>query len=53
MVISTEPVSKRFGLVKIKAGEYFNRPGEIGSAFHGAGRNTMEYFKFFRFHLEG
>jgi hypothetical protein len=27
--ISTEPISKRFSLVKIKAGEYFNRKNTL------------------------
>jgi len=28
-ILNTEPISKRFSLVKVKAGEYFNRKNTL------------------------
>jgi hypothetical protein len=46
--LNSETFEKRFppsAGFKIKAYEDFSHPRGIGYAFHGADRNTLEYFK--------
>jgi hypothetical protein len=43
--IKYETLEKYSILFKSKAGDNFNRPRGMGSAFHRAGRHTLKYFE--------